>query len=254
MKYAALLAAALAGCATPQSAPSADHETLSHYLRTNGDGSMAETIVHFFPSDREVSVYKWSAKCTQAAYVTATMGGSPLEPVQLVAGKVGRDGGQDAFGVLNLDDEARRLEIEVSLGGQALSESIDAGPAPWMLYDYDLADLHAMLRHRPEGGDFTVSMRMIWTEGPPFFRSLGRVAFRDEGVEQGVRRYRATGSDGLDGTLEVDARSGQLRRASFNQPNHAGYEDYLLTLIRSQIGGQDAWERLLEDHYGQCEG
>lgn len=241
------LAMALAGCAHGGPGPG---DAISHYVRSNSDGSMAEHVVHFFPGEREVAVYKWMEKCETAAYVTATMGGAPLEPERLVAGKVAEDGTQAAFGELTLDRAARSLNIEVTLGGETMTEATDAGPAPWMLYDYDLADLHAMLRAKPEGGNFAVSMRMIWPEEPPFFRSLGEVRFADQGVEDGVRRYEASG--GVRGTLLADAATGQLLHARFDAPNHPGYADYALSLERTETGGQAAWDALMRAHYADC--
>ncbi|WP_265571587.1 hypothetical protein [Sphingomicrobium nitratireducens] len=240
---------AVAGCAGPQ--PRTYVAPISHYIRSNGDGTMAEHIVHHFPTDRDIAVYKWVAKCETAAYVTAQMGGEPFEAQRLIAGKVAEDGSQAAFGELSLDPDARRLHVEVSLGGETMTEETDAGPSPWMLYDYDLADLHAMLRARPGGGDFAVSMRMIWPEQPPFFRSLGRVTFVDRGVRDGLRTYQATG-DALSGTVVVGATDGQLREARFDRPNHPGYDDYLLRLERVEPGGAAAWRTITQAHYGDC--
>jgi len=97
-----ILAASLASSAAPDG-------LIRHYVRSNRDGSEAEHIVHFRPSREDVAVYKWSSKCTTAAYVTAQMDTSAWEPKALDAGKVAKDGTQAKFGRIDLDPATRPL-------------------------------------------------------------------------------------------------------------------------------------------------
>jgi len=246
--------------ATPSPTASAQADggsAIYHYVRSNSDGSKRENIVHHFPSPGEVAVYKWVSKCTTAAFVTGFMDKDVREAKRLVAGKVGQDGQQSVFGDLVLDEKTRMLTVTIDLGSNHIVEKIDAGSDPWFLFDYDMADFNTMFRAHHDGGDFDASMRLIWTKEPPFFRSMGKVHFADQGVAKddkgrARRSYRVTGEDGLEGSIVLDASDGTIVSATFNRPNHAGYDDFALDLVQVKPGGKAAWEALIRDHYEGC--
>lgn len=256
-KMLALLPLALATTIPAVPAHAHDGSAIYHYVRSNTDGSKRENIVHYFPAPGEVSVYKWVSKCTTAAYVTGFMDDDIREAKRLVAGKVGEDGNQAIFGDLVLDDVARTLTITIDLGPMHVEETIDAGTDPWFLFDYDMADLNTMFRAHHDGGDFDAGMRLIWTKEPPFFRSMGKVHFEDQGVAtddagRARRTYAVTGDDALEGNILLDAEDGTIVSATFNRPNHAGYDDFALDLIQVKPGGKAAWDALIRDHYEGC--
>ena len=253
----ATLALALAALTAAIPAQARDGSAIYHYVRSNTDGSNPENIVHFFPAPGEVAVYKWVSKCTTAAYVTGFMDDEVKEATRLVAGKVGEDGGQAAFGQVVLDEASRSLTVTMDVGPMHVEEMIDAGADRWFLFDYDMADLHTMFRAHHDGGDFDAGMRLIWTAEPPFFRSMGKVHFADQGVatdEEGRARrtYRVSGEDGVEGTILLDAADGTMVSATFNRPNHAGYDDFALDLVQVKPGGKAAWDALIRDHYEGC--
>ena len=85
-----------------------------HYIRSNIDGSEPENVVQFRPARRDIAVYKWVEKCTNAAYVTARMDQGVREGLVYHAGRVGRAGEQVRFGSLVAEPKSGTLFVDLS--------------------------------------------------------------------------------------------------------------------------------------------
>lgn len=256
MKRLLPLAAALSGCAAHPPQPPASG-SIYHYVRSNRDGSEPEHVVHFRPSRTAIAVYKWVEKCTSAAYVTADMDGAVREGVRFVAGKVARDGRQAPFGTLTLDGFALKAEIDPP-GAPHVSATHQLKSRPYLLFDFDFADLNAFLQtHRPRS-DFAFALPVIWPSEAGVFRNLGQLHARRAAAEEhrGRRTIRfdltVDGQPGSAGRLWVDAARWFIVEAELPLPNHQGYRDFRLRLERVEHGGQAAWDALTAGHHAGC--
>ena len=256
MRFVFLAALSLAGCATASPQPAAEPPVL-HYLRTNRDGSEAEHVVQFRPTPTDIAVYKWVSKCTGAAYVTATMAADLSEGRQFIAGKVARDGGQARFGTLDVADGALVADVTPP-GGPRLQARHRLKGRPFLLYDFDLADLNAFLQaHRPRAA-FAFALPVIWPSEPGLFRDLGQLRATPAGSERRLgrrtRRFALTvdGPTPARGNLWVDAAGGFIVEAELGLPNHDNYQDFRLRLEQVEAGGQRAFDALTHGHYANC--
>lgn len=247
-----IIAAALAASAVPDG-------LIRHYVRSNRDGSEAEQIVQFRPSQTDVSIYKWSSKCETAAFVTAQLDQVRMEPVGLDAGKVAKDGSQAKFGRIDLDPATRTISAWADLPPGRMSDSavMPAG-MPWFLFDYDLGDLNAYLQDRRPKGDFTFAFGLIWPGDEDFLTHMATIHAAHRGLQKvrgrTVRRFDLhfiAGKPG-EGMLFTDPRSGAIVEAQASVPNHPGYRDFRLKLQRVERGGTAAWSKLLKGHYANC--
>jgi hypothetical protein len=240
--------------------PAALEPALYHYLRTNRDGSEPEHIVQFFPNPRHVAVYKWVSKCHGAAYVTAELDPAGGEATALYAGKVAQDGTQARFGRIALDPAARALDLWIDSPDGRKTERVEGLGRPWALFDYDLADLNAAFQARPPRGDFAFWWALVWPDPATgkMVRKLGWVDARHAGIVaregRAVRQFDLTlrADPKVTGHFWLDPDRGHIVAADFDRPNHDNYTDFALELERVEAGGQRAWDRLLEAHYGEC--
>lgn len=256
--FPALAALVLSGCASVP--PVAPGDPIYHYLRTNRDGSEAEHVVQYRPTRSGIAVYKWVEKCTTAAYVTAEMDPAIRHGTRFVAGKVARDGSQAAFGTLELDPTGPALQMELDPPGMGhLSERVKLAALPYLIYDFDFADLNAFLQEARPRQDFAFELPVIWPgPGPSLFRQLGRMTARYAGEERHLGRrttrfdLRVAGPSPTTGALWIDAQRGFIVEAELGLPNHQEYRDFRLRLERVEGGGQKAWDALTRGHYANC--
>jgi hypothetical protein len=249
---------ALAGCASAP-APSSVDNPIYHYVRSNSDGTEPEHVVHYRPSRHEIAVYKWVEKCTTAAYVTAEMDDTVREGRLFVAGKVALDGSQDRFGTLALDPAAAALVVDITPpGGQRIQMRHALRSRPFLIYDFDFADLNAFLQeHRPRSG-FVYELPVIWPGDRSLFRDYGRLSSQFAGEEDHLgRRTRrfdlsVDGPTQSTGTLWIDSQRGFIVEASLGLPNHQEYRDFRLKLDRVESGGRAAWDALTRSQYAGC--
>ena len=249
---------ALAGCATVTPQPAVG-DAIYHYVRSNQDGSEPEHVVQFRPSRTQIAVYKWVEKCTTAAYVTAEMDAAVREGRSYVAGKVAREGSQVAFGTLTLDEAAPALQADLDPPGSAhISGRHPLKSRPYIIYDFDFADLNAFLQeHRPRAG-FGYEMPVIWPGEAGLFRDLGRLTATYAGEEQHLGRMTrrfdlaVAGPSPATGRLWIDAAQGFIVEAELALPNHEGYRDFQLKLERVETGGRESWDALTAAHYAGC--
>jgi hypothetical protein len=236
-------------------------ELILHYVRSNQDGTRPEHVVQFRPNRRDVAVYKWVNKCTTAAYVTARMDEQVRGSANYVAGKVDKDGSQTAFGTLMLERATSTLVARLAPSRQLeINDRHLLKARPFLLYDFDFADLNAFLQtHRPRT-DFSYELPVIWPGERQLFRELGRLYAKAAGEEShlGRRTFRfdlvVQGPTPSAGTLWIDAADGFIVEATLGLPNHQEYRDFRLRLEKVHRGGQADWQALTSAHYADCPG
>ena len=244
-----LLAAAALSSASP----------IYHYIRSNLDGSEPEHVVHYRPSQRTVSVYKWVEKCTTAAYVTADMDDEMRSGRVFFAGKVARNGTQKQFGRLTADPRTLTLSADVTPpGGTRVEAKHSLRATSFLLYDFDFADLNSFLQEHQPTFDFSYALPVIWPSDPSIFRDLGMLRAHFVGPEHHLGRatqrfdLRVEGPSPATGTLWVDVKGGFIVEAQLGLPNHMEYKDFKLKLENVEPGGPKAWATLLTGHYANC--
>ena len=240
-------------------AVSAAAQPILHYVRSNRDGTEAEHVVQYRPDATRIAVYKWVERCTTAAYVTAELSPEKTEAREYVAGKVAEDGGQARFGTLRLEPSSPALEVDIRPpGGERIAMRHPLKARPYIIYDFDLADLNAVLQEHGPGDNFSFEMPVIWPGDPNLFRDLGRLNARFAGKEsrlgRDTHRFDLTvdGPTPSTGKLWLDAERGFIVEAELGLPNHEGYRDFRLLLERVQPGGEAAWNALTQGHYAEC--
>lgn len=252
------LIAGLAVAAPPPAAPTVG-DTVLHYVRSNQDGSEPEHVVQFRPTRTGIAVYKWVSKCTTAAYVTAEMDDDVLQGSSYVAGKVARDGSQARFGTLTFDPAEPALIVDITPpGGPRIQSRKALLGKPYILYDFDLADLNAFLQEHRGLRHFSFLLPVIWPGDPSLFRDYGMLRashLRDE--RRGGRTVRhyllgVEGRKGANGNLWVDAKQGFIVEAELGLPNHEEYRDFRLKLERVEHGGKPVWDALTASQYAGC--
>ena len=255
MKATALLAAlCLSACATA-SAPEPPVGRLLHYVRSNHDGSMAETIYVYRASATRIEVGKMVDPCTNAAFVSAELDLARGQAMQLVGGRIARDGSQEAFAWLDYDPASGQVHARVPPAG--IDTHFAAGGEPWIMYDFDLADINALMGDGPPPRtDFSFGTHLIWMEegASTPFRTLGQANARFAAGETHLLRpaLRFEVSGALNGQVWLDASSGHILEARFAEPNHAGYDNFRLVLQSVQDDGAGAWAEARAAHWRGC--
>jgi hypothetical protein len=246
-----LLASAVLAAATPS--------PIYHYVRSNRDGSRAEHVVQFRPTRTSVFVYRWVEKCTTAAYITAAMSDDLRDARFFAAGMVARDGTQAQFGTLTFDPRILTLSVDGKRpGGSRVQGEHMLKARPYLLYDFDFADLNSFLQEQRPRSDFSYALPVIWRSDPNIIRDLGILHARYAGEEQhlGQKAVRyALSVDGptpATGALWTDAHQGFIIEAELGLPNHMGYKDFRLKLEKIEEGGGAAWEALTKSQYANC--
>jgi len=265
----ALLAASVAGiggCAAgdPRPAPGAGAPAgrIYHYVRSNLDGSEAERIAVFRRDAIRLEVYKARGKCTDAAFVTAELDLARGQARQLTGGRLRPGAAHEDFAWLTYDPATRRIDARIELPGRTLRDSTTVGPAPWHLFDFDLASLTVLLPARADPtADFSFALPLVWFDpngGDDFLTDLGRADVRFERVEtyaaRPALRFRAQGPalGARGGPMWIDKAQGHILGVEWGVPNHREYRDFKLTLTRVDDGGAVAWDKLLRAHFDGC--
>ena len=240
-------------------APAPVGDAILHYVRSNRDGSEPEHVVHFRTSRTGISVYKWVQKCTTAAYVTANMDDELQNGRAFIAGKVAKDGTQARFGILTLDPVLLTLSADITPpGGPRIQAKHYLRAKPFLLYDFDFADLNSFLQERRPKSDFAFALPVIWPSDEAVFRDLGMLRAHYAGAQkhngQDTLRFdlKVEGATPSTGALWVDAKNYHIVEAELGLPNHMENRDFRLKLDKMEGGGKIAWDLLLKSHYSRC--
>ena len=257
----ALVALALAGCATVERPPRPDRiGRIYSYVRSDRDGAEAETIRVFRLDRTHIEVSKMRARCTNAAYVTATLDLERGFATRLGGGRLLPAAGRQEFAVLTYDPQSRRIEARIDTPGGPITARVEIPDTPWHIYDFDLASLTITAQYRRDRrADLSFGLPLVWPDDAPnFFRYLGRAELRFVGEElhDGRRALRfeaggpAFGERG--GPIWFDAAEGHILEASWGIPNHSEHRDFHLRLTGISDGGAAEWRRLLSAHFERC--
>jgi len=250
---AALAACALAACASaPPASPSASGRMYS-YVRSNQDGSLPERIYQYRASATRLEVGKQVSRCTNAAFVTADFDPARGMGTSFIGGRLGRDLSQDAFAWLNYENGA----LQARVPAMNIEARVNVAGEPFVLYDFDLADLNARFAGSPAPrSDFRFAVVLIWPQegAEEIFRDLGWADAHFAGavthLGRSALRYDVGG--GLNGQLWLDAREGHVLEAAFAEPNHTEYADFRLVLQNVTDDGAGAWEAARRAHWEGC--
>ena len=261
MRTAALLAFALAGCATVERAPADRIGRIYSYVRSDRDGAEAETIRVYRASRTQIEVSKMRGRCNNAAYVTAELDIERGHATRLGGGRLRPNAGREEFAVLTYDAAARRLDGRIDLPAGPLTLTLAVPDQPWHLYDFDLASLTITAQYRSDRrAHFSFGMPLVWPDGGPdgLLRYLGRADLRFVREEMhGGRRALRFEADGpafgtRGGPIWFDAGEGHILEARWGIPNHSEHRDFALRLTAVSDGGPEEWLRLLTAHFENC--
>lgn len=256
----AALAILLGGCVhQPPAAGEAPVGRIYSYVRSNRDGSEAEIVRVYRARADRIEVIKTRERCTNAAFVTATLIAG--QAVRLTGGRLRPGAAHEDFAELVF--RRGSIEARVATPDGELRRSVAVADRPWHLYDFDLASLtaappKAVLARR----DFSFGVALIWLGDDPadFLRYLGRAdaRFVREETHGGRRALRyALGGPAFEGAqggpLWLDAREGFVVAAELGRPNHAEYRDFKLRLTGISESAAE-WKRLQEAHFEGCRG
>lgn len=247
--------------ATPTPPPDPTGTTLA-YIRSNQDGTLPEFIYMHVVSPTEVHVAKMVSPCTDAAYVTGKFDPVTREATQLVGGRLNRESGQTPQVWLTFLPETRKLEVRFGKPDAAPMETHDAPPAPWRMYDFDLAEFALFGAHVPK--DFSFGFAMAWPDGTsPALRILGAASAKflyssDKGTKNHFRLSGPAFTDPVvgdrGGEMITDAKLGHIIDARFGRPNHTEYANFMLKLVAATPApqGEAVWRKALSDHWANC--
>lgn len=247
--FAALV---LAACASaPEPAPSIGR--MYHYVRSNQDGSLPEHIYQYRASATALEVGKQVSPCTNSAFVTAVFDPAAGQGLSFTGGRLARDLSQDAFAWLTRENGALHARVPMA----NIDQRVAIADEPYVLYDFDLADLNARFAGAPAPHeDFRFVVVLIWPQEnvSEVFRDLGwanaRFAAAETHLNRSAHRYELSG--GLNGTLWLDAREGHILEANFAEPNHTEYENFRLVLQSVHDDGAEAWRAARAAHWQGC--
>ena len=237
-----------------------------YYERSNVDGSLDERITIFRRSTTALEVYKENGLCGNAALVTADLDPSTLSASRITGGSLRPNAEHVEFAFLTTDPGTDTVDLLVRLPEMEIRDQATIRSSQWHLFDFDLASLTVATPHidsRRDGFDF--GLMLLWADpngDDPLFW-LGevearyvapeeRLGVRSERYELGGSAFEGANSTGPSGTLWLDAAEGHVIDAIMPVPNHPGYTDFRLRLLRISDGGEAEWRALLTAHFADC--
>jgi len=262
-----------AGCATAQPPVWAyDPQNnnvgrLYYYERSNVDGSKTERVTIFHRDENSVEVYKENGLCKNAALVTATMDWASYSASKITGGQLKPNAEHHEFAFLTWDQPNAILNVHVKFPNGEIKEEAPIRSTPWHLYDFDFASLTLATQHlASKKQDFDFGMALVWTdpkaEDPLTWMGEVKAKYQTEEKRLGrtTKKYVLTGSalkeplsTSSEGALWLDAGEGHIVDAVLPVPNHAGYKDLRLKLLKTSDGGFEEWTGLLRAHFEECD-
>lgn len=232
-----------------------------HYVRANQDGSSPEHVWVYRAAANKLEVYKATARCTDAAFVTAWVDPESGRASMINGGRLMPEARHENFATIAYDGTAGMLRADATLPDGAVREQLRVREANWHLYDFDLAtlSLQTMALADPRAG-FEFGLPMIDTEPRDgnYLRHLGTAEAEFVGEEDyrgtPALRFEVGGAEIGDrgGPLWIDATDGHVLGAEWNMPNHAGMTDFSLRLAGTFDRGEAGWNALLTRHFEGC--
>jgi hypothetical protein len=237
-----------------------------YYERSNVDGSLDERITIFRRSAARLEVYKENGLCGNAALVTADLDPATLSAPRITGGSLQPDAQHIEFAFLTTEPGTDTVDLLVRLPEMEIRDQATIRSPHWHLFDFDLASLTVATPHLERRRDgFEFGLMLLWAdpngEDPLFW--LGEVEASYVAIEERLgaqsERYALGGSafegarsTGRAGTLWLDAAEGHIVDAVMPVPNHPGYTDFRLRLLRVSDGGEAEWRDLLTAHFADC--
>ncbi|WP_291843027.1 hypothetical protein [Maricaulis sp.] len=233
-----------------------------YYERTNQDGSLDERVTVYRASPTSLEVYKENGLCGNAALVTAELDLDTFSARQFVGGQLRPEAEVMEFAFLEQNEAGDRMDMVVRLPDMEIRNDVEIASPHWHLFDFDLASLTAVTPYlRDPGAAFDFGMALLWADpsAPDPLVWMGDVTASPTGLDNGEYSYDLSGtaltgerSTGPAGTLRINAREGYITHAAFPVPNHPGYSDFELNLLRVSDGGAAEWDALLRAHWADC--
>jgi hypothetical protein len=187
------------------------------------------------------------------------MDGELREGRRFVAGKVAKDGSQAIFGTLILDEKKPALVMDVTPpGGERIEETYALKSRPYLLYDFDFADLNSILQDKEPPKSFSFELPLIWPSETTMFRDQGQMranfAAKEQHLGRDTLRYDLEVDEPTPATghLWIDAKQRFIVEAELGLPNHLEYQDFRLKLERIDGGGKRSWDALTRTQYANC--
>lgn len=230
-----------------------------HYLRTNQDGTEAESVSVYRLSRTSIEVFKRREHCTSSALVTAELDSSLQQTLRLVGGRLQPENRRQSIAFMTWDSSAKMIRANVDLPDFKASDSVSVPDVPWHLFDFDLASLTVAHRAADRSNfSFGVPLVLVRSDPGSFLQYLGRadaefVAVEDHAGRPAVR-YEVSGPafGEKGGPIWFDRDEGHILEARWGVPNHAEYRDFLLKLISIDDGGPAKWDAILRGQFTGC--
>lgn len=258
-RAATALVVLLAACQSPPARPEPVGRIYT-YLRTNRDGTEAESISVYRLDRTHLEVFKRRERCTSAALVTAELDSSLQQTIGLVGGRLQPDNQRQSIAFMTWDSASQMIRARIDLPDFKATDSVHVPDTPWHLYDFDLASL-TVARRPGLKTDFSFGLPLVLVGSDPtkFLQYLGRADARLTEVvmhnDRPALHYEvsgpAFGAQG-GGSLWFDREEGHILEASWGVPNHAEYKDFLLRLIAVDDGGAATWDSTLRAQFTGC--
>jgi len=237
-----------------------------YYERSNLDGSMGERITVFRKSVDYIEVYKENGLCQRAALVSAVLDLDTMSATRITGGSLQPDARHHDFAFLELSPDQKQISMLVQLPDMEIRNESEVLSMPWVLFDFDLASLTVTTPHISSRKDgFSFGMVLLWADpnvaDPFYWMGDVQASYRGDEERLGVptEHYRLTGSaftdqrsTGSEGDLWLDTVDGHIVEAIFPVPNHPGYQDFRLKLLKVSDGGIKEWIALLKAHFQDC--
>lgn len=238
-----------------------------YYERSNIDGSRDERVTVFRRDATHLEVYKENGLCTNAALVTAELDLDTLSTRKVTGGALQPDAQHVEFAFMEQVPGSDRIDMVVKLPDGEIRDDMEIGRANWTLFDFDLASLTVATPHLDDyrhGFDF--GMGLLWADPSTAdpLSWMGDVdaewAGESKRLGRAAHEFRLTGSafdgsrsTGEQGRLWLDAEQGHIVEAIMPAPNHPGYTDFRLRLLKVSDGGESEWTALLRRHFQGCD-
>lgn len=257
-RFAVALLIVAAACQPPAERPEPVGR-IYHYLRSNQDGTEAESVSVYRLDRTHIEVFKRRERCTSSALVTAELDSSLRQTIRLVGGRLQPENQRQSIAFMTWDSAAGMIRANIDLPDFKATDSVRVSDTPWHLYDFDLASL-TVSRRAADRNNFSFGVPLVLVRGDPtkFLQYLGRadaefVAVEDHEKRPAVR-YEVSGPAFGDkgGPIWFDRDEGHILEARWGVPNHAEYKDFLLKLLSIDDGGPAKWDSILRAQFDGC--